>query len=214
MDAKRKRREEDVRKLQTLCVRFAGVTEILPPRDPSLAVIKMRLGLPTALDSTYPKAVQEQTDIKIELSQDYPFREPRVTILTPIWNPNVYPNTVVCLGTKWLPTQGLDLLVERLMQLIVFDPLIVNTASPANSEAAQWYLAARRRNPGLFPTIDLEKLRKPEPGRGIKFKPFMETPEIKVIVECPLCHVKLRAVKGRVLRGRCRNCNGLIELKT
>lgn len=214
MDAKQKRRDEDVKKLEALALSYPGIVEILPPLEASRAVIKLRLKLPTARDAAYPGTVQERTDIKIELSQDYPFREPRVTVQTPIWNPNVYPNSVVCLGTKWLPTQGLDLLVERLMKLIAFDPLIVNITSPANREAAAWYAANRRRNPGLFPTIDIQKLKKTAPARGIKWKPAEEVKAEKVVVLCPACQVGLRVDRGRTFRGRCPRCSASIELQT
>jgi ubiquitin-protein ligase len=214
MDAKQKRREEDLRKLRALVLAYPGVVEIIPPANPSLSVITVRLKLPTARDTSYPRNVQEQTDIRIEMSQEYPFREPRVTVLTPVWNPNVYSNAVVCLGTKWLATQGLDLLVVRLMQLLAFDPLIVNTASPANRAAADWHLAKRRAMSGLFPTIDLRKLQKAEPGKGMKWKPVEEPGTTKVIVACPSCRIGLRVDRGRTLKGKCPRCSSLIELKS
>jgi ubiquitin-protein ligase len=75
-----------------------------------------------------------------------------VSIKTPIIHPNVYTSGVVCLGTKWLPTQGLDLLVGRLAQIVTFDPNVLNGQSPANRDALSWYESQRRRHPKDFPT--------------------------------------------------------------
>jgi ubiquitin-protein ligase len=75
-----------------------------------------------------------------------------VDILDPVFNPNVYPSGRVCLGTKWLATETLDLIVLRVAKILTFDSDILNDRAPANMEAAYWYKAALAARPEAFPT--------------------------------------------------------------
>jgi hypothetical protein len=53
---------------------------------------------------------------------------------------------------RLLPSEGMDLFVRRIVRLLAFDPLLVNTGSAANGAAAQWYAAQSREHPHAFPT--------------------------------------------------------------
>jgi ubiquitin-protein ligase len=66
-----------------------------------------------------------------------PSAPPQVRFVTPVFNPHVYSNNVVCLG-GWLVNEHLDQLVLRLGALIQYDPQALNLGSAANSVAAQW----------------------------------------------------------------------------
>lgn len=158
MEAINRRREEDLGKVKALSSLYPGRVEVLE-YNRSFSSIKVRLNVPTSRDSTYPHTVQQSSDILFELPHRYPFEEPLAKILTPIWNPNVFTSGKICLGTRWMPTESLDLLVERIMKLLAFDPLIINTNSPANSAASQWYTVQAARNPGIFPTVKIEALK-------------------------------------------------------
>jgi ubiquitin-protein ligase len=158
MEAINRRREEDLGKVKALSSLYPGRVEVLE-YNRSISSIKVRLKIPTSRDSAYPHTVQQSSDIFFELPGRYPFEEPLAKVLTPIWNPNVFTSGKICLGTRWIPTESLDLLVERIMKLLAFDPLIINTDSPANSEASQWYKLQVARNPGLFPTVKIEALK-------------------------------------------------------
>jgi len=106
----------------------------------------------TAADSTYPSTIQNSTQMVIEMQQRYPFVEPTVTIKSKILHPNVYSSGRICLGRKWMPTETLDLFVKRIISIIIFDESVINTSSPANTEALQWYNQARRKSPNTFPS--------------------------------------------------------------
>jgi hypothetical protein len=80
-----------------------------------------------------------------------------VYITTPIWNPNIFTGGKWCYGS-WSITEFLDLFVLRLMRVIALDPMIVNTKSPANATATDWYIRLHKRQPYLFPTVDLSSL--------------------------------------------------------
>lgn len=122
---------------------------------PSQIVIS--IGYKTAPTAIYPAEVRDATRIRVLLGARYPFQEPAVEILDPIYNPNVYPSGRVCLGNKWLATEGLDLVVLRVAKILTFDPETVNDRNPANMEAAMWYKVMVERHPEAFPTekVDL-----------------------------------------------------------
>lgn len=149
------RRLQDLAKITRLGVRARGritVGETLgtPPSE-----ITVTLHYKTAASPGYPAEIRDTTRIKIILSARYPFHEPAVDILDPVFNPNVYPSGRVCLGKKWLATEGLDLVVLRVAKILTFDPDILNDWAPANMEAARWYKAVMAANPGAFPSEKL-----------------------------------------------------------
>jgi ubiquitin-protein ligase len=146
------RREQDVAKIQALCAASGGkirlsLVEGRPPQK-----LTLELTYPTAGGRGYPGEVQGVTRITIALGARYPFVEPSVQINTPILHPNVYSSGQVCLGRKWIATEGLDLLVKRLVQIVTFDPEVLNEASAANGAALSWYREQRRKTPSAFPT--------------------------------------------------------------
>jgi len=152
MSAHVTRREQDVAKLHELASSSGGKLRILHVRGSPPSSVEIEIVLPTAGTKNYPTQKQPTTRAAIDLGPRYPFVEPKVSIKTPIIHPNVYTSGVVCLGSKWLPRQGLDLLVRRLIQIVTFDPSVLNEQSPANRDALNWYETQRSRHPHAFPT--------------------------------------------------------------
>lgn len=159
MDPLRKRREEDLKKIRDLNSAYPGIVEILNV-DSSISKIDLKLKVPTAADASYPRRVQESTVVSIELSARYPFETPRASVQGTVWNPNVFTNGIFCFGSKWIPTEGLDMFVERIIKILSFDPLIINTQSPANMEASSWYTGAKSSHPAAFPSMRLGEIKK------------------------------------------------------
>jgi len=160
MTALTQRRSADYDKLRALQARKPSLLAITrtigePPRT-----ISVRLALATARDSQFPRVRQEISEITIALPEDYPFVKPVIHFDTPVFNPNVYANNQLCYGI-WKATENLEMLVVRIMRLLAFDPRIVNINSPANREASAWYAGMRRKNPGMFPTMDVDALLMP-----------------------------------------------------
>ncbi len=87
--------------------------------------------------------------MRIRLPARYPLPSapPRLEMLTPVFNPHVYPNRQVCLGT-WQTSEYLDELVARVGALLQFDRRIINMRDPANPEAMEWI----KKNLILLPT--------------------------------------------------------------
>ena len=120
-----------------------------------------------------------------------------------MFHPNVYPSGLVCLGAKWLPSEGMDLFVRRIVRLLAFDPLIVNVHSVANGAALRWYLAARARYPAAFPT-DPAILAFEEGG----------APSRRVVRACPHCGAQLGLPPGKRGAVRCPRCRQAFETET
>lgn len=152
MSARETRIEQDLKKIRTLSDRTGGKVILTETKGNPISEIYLELRYITAPSSSYPAAKQDVTKVKIALVSRYPFVEPVATITTPIYHPNVFSGGKICFGTKWLPTENLDLLVKRIIKIITFDPTILNESSPANGNALTWYKMAKSRNPSYFPT--------------------------------------------------------------
>jgi len=146
------RRLQDLAKITRLGVRARGRVTVCETLGTPPSEITVALNYKTAASARYPDDARDTTRIKIVLGARYPFQEPAVEVLDPVFNPNVYPSGRVCLGKKWLATEGLDLIVLRVVKILTFDPEILNDWAPANMEAAFWYKTMLASNRGLFPT--------------------------------------------------------------
>jgi ubiquitin-protein ligase len=164
MTAHSTRREQDVQKLRALSSSSNGKIKINKVTGSPPNSIELELVYPTAGDRNYPNSVQKITNVIIELGSRYPFAEPKVVIKTPILHPNVYASGQVCLGAKWLPSQGLDLLVKRLISIVTYDESILNEKSPANRDALKWYSTALRSHPHAFPTTKMSPVSSVKPS--------------------------------------------------
>jgi ubiquitin-protein ligase len=213
MSAFDERRQQDVQKLRDL--QRASESKVLvtrlsgtPPNE-----IEVELRFRTAPSQDYPRKVQDITRAVISLPARYPFAEPSVSIKTPILHPNVYASGRICLGVKWISSFGLDLLVRRIIQIITFDPSVLNDASPANREAAVWYRNALRKHPTSFPSDSFELTAAPaQPPKTMRWA-SVEAPT-KVLVPCPACKTKLSLPSGKLGRVRCPECGNAFEAET
>jgi ubiquitin-protein ligase len=85
--------------------------------------------------------------IKLPARYPLPSAPPRLEMLTPVFNPHIYPNRQVCLGS-WQTSEYLDELVARVGALLQFDRRIINMRDPANPDAMEW----TKKNLILLPT--------------------------------------------------------------
>jgi len=202
MSAGHLRREVDVERVRTLAAASGGRIGIVSlPIDGSPRFV-LDLDYATAGTLRYPMERQPRSRIAIDLSPRHPFMPPTATVLTPIFHPNVFASGLVCLGAKWLPSEGMDLFVRRIARLLAFDPLLLNLRSAANGAALHWYGLVSRQHPDAFPTdpaaLALGEAAAPE----------------RVIRACPDCGAKLRLpVGGRGLVD-CPRCHRDFEMQT
>lgn len=212
MSAFEQRRVEDLQKLTQLAEHSRARMKLTrvaghPPNE-----IDIELHLKTAPSRRYPQVIQDVTRLTISLPARYPLVEPAVTIKTPILHPNVYTSGRICLGMKWLPTFGLDLLVRRIGQIVIFDPAILNEQSPANRDALMWYREARRRHADAFPT-DIWTSAPSEPPKAMTWSDISNKP-VKKMLPCPGCGTKLSLPAGRMGQVKCPRCSKVFEAST
>lgn len=215
MNAAAERRREDVRRLQETAGHSGGRVRVIRTSGDPISSIVLELQFRTAGGRNYPSRTLDRVTATIELPSRYPWERPTLTLDPPVFHPNVYPSGRVCLGTRWLPTEGLDLLLRRVLQIVTFDPSLLNDRSPANNQALAWYRATRRANPAAFPSDSLELARHADPPRlsmtwnniHLQAPVPQETPtpvaEPQRVVACPRCRQGLRVPTGRVLDVRC-----------
>lgn len=190
MSGLEKRREADIERLRALENASRGQLQILAV-ERNGSILKFRLSLPTAGSEKYPATTQKESRFEVHLPARYPFEAPTARMSgTPILHPNVFESGVICVGSRWVASEGLDLYVRRLAQLLCFDPLLVNLGSIANSRGGHWYDRARRTHPDAFPTAVID---------------WSTTPE-KTIVACPKCSVKMRLPSGQSGTVACPKC--------
>jgi len=214
MSAFETRINQDVIKIKSLSQSLNNRIEIVKLEGHPPKKIILRLHYPTAPSEKYPQIVQEITEVKIELLSRYPFQEPSAAITTPIFHPNVYTSGKICFGTKWLPTEGLDLLVKRIIQIITFDPIILNEQSPANQKAKTWYNHSIKKHPNSFPT-DKFLLRQDNKKPKMNWKNFDEPNKSeKTVISCELCKKQLRVPLGKSGTLICPNCKGSFYVTT
>lgn len=209
------RLQADLERLQALASASGGGVVLLQGPTAAVPSSELELRYVVARSERYPADVSRRTRLRIALPGRYPFQAPVATVLTPVWHPNVFPSGTICLGTKWLASEGLDLFVQRLARLLTYDSLLVNTASPARRAVADWYERARRREPGLFPT-DRPLFGGPAPARRSGRVGWKEAPagDPRVARGCPACGRTLRLPAGRRGRVRCPACGGAFETST
>ena len=198
MTAHALRREADLARLRELATQSGGRIELLETPSRAGRPIRLALRCRTAASEAYPQAPQDGVTLRIDLPSRYPFERPVLTVESRIFHPNVFASGVVCQGEKWLPGEGLDLVVKRIIRLVTFDPSHVNPASAANRAAAAWYLQQRSRTPQAFPTDRVEFATSGRPPRRTHRRGWCAAvrpaaracgfpPARRGIVACPAC---------------------------
>lgn len=150
MNARDLRLRSDFESVQTLVKQSRGALDIESAvgRPPDHYVIIYRCRSIEKLNEGKP-VYSNMHRVRIWLPARYPLPSapPRLEMITPLYNPHVYPNSQVCLG-KWETSEYLDELVARVGALIQLDRRILNLRDPANPEAMEWV----RKNFLLLPT--------------------------------------------------------------
>lgn len=210
MSAHTLRREADLLRLRELAAQSGGRLELLEAQPRSGRPIRLAIACRTAPSSAYPSAQQSGVTLRIDLPTRYPFERPVLTVETRIFHPNIFASGVICQGDKWLPGEGLDLLVKRIVRLVTFDPAHVNPASAANRAAAAWYLQQCRKSPEAFPTDRIDFAA----GTATAAGGPAAAPGGRVVRHCPACRKALRLPAGRHGSVVCPACRHEFDVTT
>lgn len=192
------RRDADIERVRALASASGGRIGIVTLPAPGRARFVLDLAYATVGSPQYPQARQPSSRIAIELAARHPLQPPVTTVLTPVFHPHVFASGVVCIGAKWIPSEGMDLFVRRVARLLAFDPLLMNAHSIANGAAQAWYALALQRFPAAFPT---------DPAA-------LALAEVRVVRSCPHCGAALRLPAGRSGSVTCPKCAHDFEVAT
>lgn len=215
MNAFNARREEDVKKLSALELATKGRIRVIGHSGNPISRISLKFFVRTAMDDNYPVKTISEVDASIQLGAKYPFEEPAVSIATKVFNPNIYTSGRVCLGSKWIATEYLDLLAQRLFKILAFDESIINVSSAANGDAARWYIRAKASHPGDFPSDSLlVSSATQKPAVRWTDKSTTSSPTERVVVACPHCHASLRIPVGKAGSVSCPACKNSFPART
>jgi len=204
----------DIDRLRALAASTHGKIVLVALPSPGSPRFVLDIGYATAGSSSYPADRRTTTRLVIDLPARYPFMAPAATITTPIFHPNVFPSGLVCLGTKWLASEGMDLFVRRIAQLITFDPLIVNVHSVAHPAALAWYRQALSRYPQAFPTEPVALALRDTEHLQVPGSDSTVGDADRVIRTCPHCGARLRLPASRRGTVRCPKCSRDFEATT
>ncbi len=216
MNAFNARREEDVAKIKALELATKGRIRLVEQSGSPISRISLKFSVRTAADDKYPAKAISEVDAFIQLGARYPFEEPAVSITTKVFNPNIYTSGRVCLGSKWIATEYLDLLAQRLFKILAFDESIINTSSAANGDAARWYARVKASRPSDFPSDSLpltSDTQKPTLSWTDKSTVTSTTAE-RVVVACPYCQTSLRIPAGKAESVVCPGCKKSFQART
>ena len=217
------RRQVDVARVRALAAASGGRVGIVSLPVDGRPRFVVDLGFATVGSTAYPQVRQPSSRVTIDLAPRHPFQPPAATVLTPIFHPHVFPSGVVCIGAKWLPSEGMDLFVLRLVRLLAFDPLLMNPHSIANAAAQLWYQAMLLRHPDAFPT-DASALvlasgaaggradSDVAPVRSATNDPAAASE--RVLRRCPHCDSALHLPAERAGTVRCPQCARDFEART
>ncbi|MFN3603393.1 MAG: ubiquitin-conjugating enzyme E2 [Leptonema sp. (in: bacteria)] len=136
-----KRRENDLKKIKELEKKYPFF-KIHKTEGNPIKTIELEFHLEVPVSS---KKKEKKFLVKIDLPSNYPLVSPKFTIIPPIFHPHVYESGTVCMGSHWLVSNTLDLELERLIKILLFDPLYINPNSVANFSAYNWYKRNKKK---------------------------------------------------------------------
>lgn len=169
MTPSQERRNEDLRRLRAMEAQSPGRIRIVKVHGNPMQRVDLVMTVPTAADHSFPQRRIPEVSLRIDLPVDYPYKAPVCTIISQVFNVNVFPNGRVCMGSKWMPSHQLTLTIARLWRILSLDPEVINPNSPANGDAIPWWQGLLQNHHHLLPTASrLATEEAPKPKLGWK----------------------------------------------
>ena len=133
-----------------------------PCAEEYLLNVRLRTYVLSVQEGRYTVSAISRCFIRVTLRDSYPQVAPYVTMLSipPVFHPDWYSKGTYCSSQPWRPEDSLKDYIMRMLGTLRYDPSMMNTDSPANYKALEWY----RKNLGsaLFPS-DLTELTENTP---------------------------------------------------
>lgn len=159
MNPRQKRRITDYEDMVKLREQSDGMFDFQVDKNYQHYVVTISK-IETLVGTTEKKAIKQSRHVfTIDLSPEYPLKQPDVKFEKPVFHPNWYTSGRVCYGHQWAPGDKLSELVIDTVKMMLFE--IIDPESPANGDANGWY----RRNKGNVRNI-IPKIQFPPPYSG------------------------------------------------
>ena len=129
----------------------------LPYAEEYLMTIRIRTYVFNMKDKVCTVGVMRACTVKMTLWPSYPITPPDIRMLNipPVFHPDWYSKGVYCSPVQWHAEDSLKDYVKTMIATLRYDPDLIETASPANYKALDWYLK-HRDDPSLFPSDTTE----------------------------------------------------------
>ncbi len=107
--------------------------------------------------------IRRQT-VRVTLWDSYPHVAPKIRMLTlpPVFHPDWYSKGTYSPSTPWRPEMSLCEYILGMLRTLCYDPAVIDTVTPANYKALEWYQRRREDAPALFPS-DTRELSQNDP---------------------------------------------------
>ena len=128
-----------------------------PFAEEYLLSVRLRTYVLTVQAGCYAVSAIDRCTVRVTLRGSYPQVAPTVTMLSipPVFHPDWYSKGAYCSSAPWRPDDSLKDFILRMLGTLSYAPSLMNTASPANYKALDWY----RKNldsAALFPSDTTE----------------------------------------------------------
>lgn len=124
-----------------------------PYAEEYLLRVKLRSYVLSASDGRYIVSAIKHCTVRVTLRDSYPNVAPYIRMLSipPVFHPDWYSKGTYCSSKPWRPQDSLKEHVTRMLGTILYDPAIMETSSPANYKALDWFMK-HRDDQALFPS--------------------------------------------------------------
>ena len=129
----------------------------LPCAEEYLLTVRLRTYALCAKDGRYIVGAVRRCTVRVTLWDSYPAVAPNIKMLSipPVFHPNWYSKGTYCPSAPWRPEDSLKDYIKQMIQTLLYEPSLIETAAPANYKALEWYLK-NRDNGALFPSDRIE----------------------------------------------------------
>ena len=147
----------------------------LPYAEEYLMTVRLRSYVLTKGDGSYIVGAADSFLIRITLWDSYPYIAPNVKMLSipPVFHPDWYSKGSYCPSASWRQDDSLKDFVLRMLKTLKYDPQTMETVSPANYKALEWY-QKNQDNVAWFPS-DKTELSENTPQEAAAIEKAAET---------------------------------------
>lgn len=125
----------------------------LPCAEEYLLTVKVRTYVFRAAANACAVGTIHECMIRLTLWDSYPYVAPHVKMLSipPVFHPDWFSKGTYCPPVPWRAEDSLKDYVLRMIRTLQYDPSLIESDSPANYKALDWY-RKNSHNASLFPS--------------------------------------------------------------